>query len=257
MKISIVVPIYNEFPTLGRVLARVVDAPLPAGCTREVILVNDGSTDGSAAVLDAFSSLPDVLVLHEARNVGKGAAVRAGIARATGDVILVQDGDLEYDPADYPRLLAPIVTGDADVVFGTRFAASVRGMKWPNYVANKLLTWSANLLYRAHLTDEATGYKAFRGDVLHAIRLECVRFEFCPEITAKVRRLGYTIQEVPIRYSPRSIREGKKIRYRDGFEALWTLFRCRFVPMRSFLVSDRPIRPLRARHHRALNPSSL
>jgi glycosyltransferase involved in cell wall biosynthesis len=212
-----------------------------------VILVNDGSTDGSASVLDAFAARPDVMVHHEGRNVGKGAAVRAGIARASGDIVLVQDGDLEYDPADYPQLLAPIVSGQADVVFGTRFTASVKGMKWPNYLANKLLTWSANVLYFAHLTDEATGYKAFRADVLRAITLECVRFEFCPEVTAKVRRLGYAIHEVPIRYSARSIREGKKIRYRDGFEALWTLFRCRFVPMRSFVVSDRPIRPMRTR----------
>ncbi len=238
MKISIIVPVYNEYPTLGSVLARIVSAPLPHGCSREVIIVDDGSTDGSARLLDLFAGANGAIVHHSAHNRGKGAAVRAGIALATGDVMLVQDGDLEYDPADYARLLQPIVDGRADAVYGTRFTAPVPDMKWPNWIANRVLTGAANVLYGAGITDEATGYKAFRSELLRRITLRCVRFEFCPEVTAKLRRLGYTIHEVPISDRPRSIREGKKIRTRDGVEAQWTLIRYRFGTSARFVSSS-------------------
>ena len=238
MKVSIVIPVYNEKPTLAEVIRRVVAAPLPEGCEREVIVVNDGSTDGTDLALEECRrQYRAVMTCHVARNEGKGRALRLGIARASGDIVLVQDGDLEYDPLDYHAVLAPIVDGDAQVVYGSRFRASVAGMAWPNWIANRLLTVAANLLFDAGLTDEATAYKAFRAPVLQQLVLTCRRFEFCPEVTAKLRRLGVTIHEVPIRYQPRSIEQGKKIRWWDGVAALWTLAKYRVVPR------DRFIRP--------------
>jgi glycosyltransferase involved in cell wall biosynthesis len=232
MKVSIVIPVYNEKPTLPEVVRRVAEAPLPAGMTRELIVVNDGSTDGTGAVLDALGEqYPAIIRHHSAVNAGKGSALRIGIARATGDIILVQDGDLEYNPEEYPRILQPIVDGRAEVVYGSRFQTSVSGMRWANWLANRLLTVTANLLYGARLTDEATAYKAFRAPLLQSIDLQCRRFEFCPEVTAKVRRLGVPIAEVPISYQPRRIEDGKKIRYTDGFHALWTLIKYRFTPL--------------------------
>lgn len=234
MKVSILIPVYNEFLTLPLVVQRVLGAPLPHGCEKEIIIIDDGSTDGTTELLGQYKESPLVVVHHSIVNFGKGAALRIGIAKSTGDVILVQDGDLEYDPNDYPKILEPLVCWHAKVVYGSRFLGKVRGMKWANWLANKLLTFTANLLYGARITDEATAYKAFRREVLEAVLLKCMRFEFCPEITAKVRRLGYEIVEVPISYNPRGILEGKKIGWRDGAEALWTLIRYRSAPLRSF-----------------------
>lgn len=222
MKVSIVIPVYNEFPTFSQVLERVRRAPLPAGCEKEIIVIDDGSTDGTAQLLGPER--------HTISHAGKGSAIRAGIQLATGDIVLIQDGDLEYDPNDYARLLEPIVAGHADIVYGSRFLRTPVAMAMPNRIANRILTAAANLLYRARLTDEATAYKAFRTDVLRGIHLNCRRFEFCPEVTAKARRLGFRIHEVPVSYNARGIAEGKKIRARDGWEALWTLLKYRFVP---------------------------
>ena len=237
MIVSIVIPVYNESLTLSLVLQRVLDAPLPSGCQREVIVVDDGSTDGTSELLEKYSTRDEVIAHHSIVNFGKGAAVRVGIAKASGEIVLIQDGDLEYDPKDYPRILQPIIEGTADVVYGSRFMAGVRGMKWANWLANKILTLTANVLFAAHITDEATGYKAFRASVLWDFRLSCLRFEFCPEVTAKLCRMGYHIHEVPISYNPRGILEGKKIRWHNGFEALWTLVKYRFVPLRAFATS--------------------
>jgi dolichol-phosphate mannosyltransferase len=220
MKVSIIIPVYNEFHTFSQVLERVRRAPLPAGCEKEIVVIDDGSTDGTAQMLGPER--------HVISHSGKGSAIRAGIELATGDIVLIQDGDLEYDPKDYARLLEPIVSGRADIVYGSRFLGPRVAMALPNRIANRVLTATANLLYGARLTDEATAYKAFRMSVLRRIHLKCRRFEFCPEVTAKARRLGFSIHEIPVSYNPRGIAEGKKIRARDGWEALWTLLRYRF-----------------------------
>jgi len=219
MTVSIIIPVYNEFRTFDQVLERVRRAPLPPGCAKEIVVIDDGSTDGTAQTLGQER--------HTIRHAGKGSAVRAGIERATGDIVLIQDGDLEYDPNDYARLLEPIVAGRADIVYGSRFLGQQPAMARRNRIANRILTAAANLLYGARITDEATAYKAFRITVLRAMHLKCRRFEFCPEVTAKACRLGYRIHEVPVSYNARGIAEGKKIRARDGWEALWTLLRYR------------------------------
>jgi glycosyltransferase involved in cell wall biosynthesis len=217
-----------------------MDAPLPDGCDREVVIVDDGSTDGTTQLLEQYKASPIVLVHHSVVNFGKGAAIRIGLAKATGAIILIQDGDLEYDPNDYPKVLEPLVAGAATVVYGSRFRGSLRGMKWANWLANKILTGTTNMLYGARITDEATAYKAFRASVLQSIRLVCLRFEFCPEVTAKVRRMGHKIHEVPISYNARGIDEGKKIRWQDGFQALWTLLKYRLAPLRT--IAAKPIK---------------
>jgi glycosyltransferase involved in cell wall biosynthesis len=241
--ISVIIPVYNEFQRLPQVLERVIDAPLPEGCQKEIVLVDDGSTDGTTELVDQYKGLPLVLVHHSIVNFGKGAAIRVGLAKASGDYVLIQDGDLEYDPREYPLVLEPLVTGQATVVYGSRFRQRPRGMKRMNWLANKILTMSANLLFGARITDEATAYKAFRADVLKSIRLKCLRFEFCPEVTAKVRRAGHRIHEVPISYNARGIEDGKKIRWQDGVQALWTLIKYRIVPLDSFMVGVREGRP--------------
>lgn len=227
MKISIVIPVYNEARTLPELLNQVQVAELPGGCVKEVLIIDDGSTDCTSAFLRSFAHT-NVVAVHLERNQGKGAAIRAGIAVATGDVILIQDGDLEYDPGDYRTLLAPFVGGTADVVYGSRFLGRCEAMKWRHRLANVILTSTANFLYGANITDQGTAYKAFRAELLKNFDLQSERFEFCSEVTAKTRRCGYRIYEVPIRYKARTISGGKKIRLRDGFQALWTLVKLRF-----------------------------
>jgi dolichol-phosphate mannosyltransferase len=230
VKLSILIPVYNEFRTFPQVLERVRRAPLPDGCAKEIIVIDDGSTDGTSHAIDEFARAGVIIAHRSATNLGKGMAIRAGLALATGDVVLIQDGDLEYDPGDYSRLIEPILRGEAEVIYGARFPGA-RDMALRNRVANAILTFAANLLYNARIRDEATAYKAFRTPLLRSLNLECTRFEFCPEVTAKLRRLGYRIREVPIRYNARGIAAGKKIRARDGFEALWTLLRYRVQPL--------------------------
>lgn len=239
MKVSVIIPIYNEFRTFSQVLERVRRAPLPEGCSKEIVVIDDGSTDGTTGVLNDYARLGLVIGHSSILNFGKGTAVRTGIILASGDIIIVQDGDLEYDPNDYARIVGPIVRGEADVVYGSRFLGKPCAMAIKNLIANRILACAANLLYGARITDEATAYKAFRASILRNMRLECSRFEFCPEVTAKVRRLGYRIHEVPISYNARGIADGKKIRASDGFEALWTLIKYRFAARKQFLIPRR------------------
>jgi dolichol-phosphate mannosyltransferase len=236
MKVSIIIPVYNEFRAFDQVLERVRRASLPESCSKEIVVVDDGSTDGTAGRVRDYSHQGVVIGHQSVLNFGKGTAVRVGITLASGDIILIQDGDLEYDPSDYARIIEPIVRGAADVVYGSRFLGKPKGMAFRNLIANRILTAAANLLYGACLTDEATAYKAFRATVLDRIALKCRGFEFCPEVTAKLRRLGYKIHEVPISYNARGIAEGKKIRARHGFEALWTLVKYRFTPRKRLLA---------------------
>jgi glycosyltransferase involved in cell wall biosynthesis len=227
--VSVIIPIYNESQYVERILQRVRAAPLPAGLRKELIVVDDGSTDGTTLILDNLHRDRTLKVHHSVLNFGKGTAIRVGLHYATGDFILIQDGDLEYDPNEYGELLQPLIEGKADVVYGSRFIGKLSGMRWQNYLANKILTLTANLLYGAKITDEATGYKAFRREVLLQIPLKCKRFEFCPEVTAKARKKGFRIVEVPITYEGRTAQQGKKIRFLDGLQAIWTLLRYRLV----------------------------
>ncbi len=222
IKLSVIVPVYNEEATVAEAVARVRASPLDT----EIIVVDDASTDRTPEIVASLAG-PDLRLLRQPHNRGKGAAIRRGIPEATGDVIVIQDADLEYDPADYPALVAPIAAGQADVVYGTR-APHFHGMRWQNRLFNRLAAALTNLLYHADITDEATCYKAFRAEVLRSIPLRCQGFEFCPEVTAKVRKRGLRIHEVPIRYQARTYGAGKKIRCWDGVVALWTLLRYRF-----------------------------
>jgi len=223
MKVSVIIPVYNERDTIAETLARVRKAPVD----KEIIVVDDASSDGTPGIVESLPG-PDLKLVRQPRNQGKGAAIRRGLEEASGEVILIQDADLEYDPADYPKLIAPIEAGEAEVVYGTR-APEFRGMRFPHRVFNWLAARLANLLYRAGISDEATCYKVFRAAVIKQIPLKCQRFEFCPEVTAKVRKRGLRIHEVPISYQARSVGAGKKIRWWDGIEALWTLIKYRFT----------------------------
>lgn len=224
--LSVIVPVYNEAATVAPLLDRVVAVP----CVKQVIVVDDGSTDGSSALLEKWADHPHVILLRHPHNRGKGAAIRTGLAHAQGRFTLVQDADLEYDPFDYPRLLEPLLQWQADIVYGSRYLRPSPGRRSCGRLFRYgvvLLNLAVRLLYGVRLTDEATCYKVLPTDVLRSMELQCERFEFCPEVTAKACRMGLTITEVPIRYTPRTAAEGKKIRWTDGWEALATLWRWR------------------------------
>ena len=226
MKLSVVIPVFNEVDNIEEILKRVKATKLAS----EIVVVDDGSEDGTRKVLKKLDGKSGVrVVLHE-KNQGKGAAVHTGLQAALGDVILIQDADLEYDPRDYPTLLQPIKENTADVVYGSRFLGGPRRavMFW-HMIANQLLTFMTNILYDTILTDMETGYKVFRRQVVEGMPLRAHRFDFEPEFTAKVLKRHYRIYEVPISFNPRDYSEGKKIKLRDAFEAVWTLLKYRFI----------------------------
>lgn len=231
MKLSIIVPVFNERNLLPEVVSRITSAPLPTGITREIVIVDDCSTDGGREWLAEFvDDRHEVTIAFHENNRGKGAALRTGFAAATGDVVVVQDADLEYDPREYGRLLEPILDGRADVVFGTRFLGQThRVLYYWHAVGNWLLTMVSNMLSNLNLTDMECCYKMFRREVLSSLVLREDRFGFEPEVTAKVARLGCRIYEVPVSYSGRTYEEGKKISWRDGVSALRCIVWYNFV----------------------------
>jgi glycosyltransferase involved in cell wall biosynthesis len=226
MKLSIIMPVYNEKATIETIISKVMGAD--ARVTKELIIVDDASTDGTRDCLKHFIGRTDLQVIFHERNRGKGAAIRTGLTHATGDIVLIQDADLEYDPKDYARLLDPIIDGQADAVYGNRFHGEThRVLYFWHAFGNSILTLACNLVTNLNLSDMEVGYKVFRADVLRRIRLRSDRFGFEPEVTAKVAKLGCRIYEVPISYYGRTYAEGKKITWRDGVVAFWCIVRYR------------------------------
>jgi glycosyltransferase involved in cell wall biosynthesis len=226
MKVCVLIPVYNEVQTIREIIRRVQQT----GLADEILVVDDGSTDGTREILRQLDEQDGVRVILHEHNQGKGAAVRTGILNATQDVILIQDADLEYDPRDYPVLLRPLQEGIADVVYGSRFLGGARRpvFFW-NMVANKVLTFLTNILYNNILSDMETGYKVFRREIVKDMVLRSHRFDFEPEFTAKILKRKVRLYEVPISFNPRDWSQGKKIRAKDAFFAVWTLFKYRFV----------------------------
>jgi glycosyltransferase involved in cell wall biosynthesis len=228
LKLSVVIPVYNEYGTIRELLRRVRNVDI-GDIQKELVIVDDFSKDGTRDLLAEEATSPDVVLQFHAVNMGKGAAVRTGLAHASGDIILVQDADLEYDPNDYPALLAPILDGRTQAVYGSRFQGAIKDMSFSHAFGNRLITIVANILYGTRLTDVETCYKVFTAEVKSKIHLRSDRWGFDPEITARILKNGYRIFETPIHYQGRAHTEGKKISWKDAVTVLWTLLKYRFV----------------------------
>lgn len=229
MKLSIIIPVYNEKKTIEEILKQVMAVKIPK-INKEIIIVDDKSTDGTREILKKIKKRhPRLRIIYHSQNQGKGAAVRMGFQNANGDILLVQDADLEYDPHDIPKLLEPIQKGKAEVVYGSRFTGERRNMLFWHMVGNRFLTFLVNLLYNTTLSDMEVCYKLFTKRALKNVKLKEDRFGFDPEITAKILKKGIRIYEVPISYAGREFEEGKKIKWKDGFRILWVLIKYRFV----------------------------
>ncbi len=224
--ISIVVPVFNEARTVAEVIERLIEIELPA--PREILVVNDGSTDGTREVLDRVARRPELRIIHAEKNGGKGSAIRIGFSKAAGTIVAIQDADLELDPAQLADLTQPIIDGRTRVVYGSRFLAGRPDAPWLSIFANQVLTGVTNLLFGGRLTDMETCYKVMAREIAQSLDLESNRFDIEPEITAKLLRAGHSILELPIKFEPRSRAQGKKIGWRDGFRAIQVLFKYRF-----------------------------
>ena len=224
--VSVIIPAFNEEQTIGQVLAALRALPLE----KQIIVVNDGSTDGTYTVLQELRATYELTVVQCQENRGKGFAIRSGLAHVKGEVVVIQDADMELDPADIPELVKPLETKNVQVVYGSRFLNGRGNASLQNFIANRILAIYTNLLYGCRITDESTGYKAFSTELITRLALTCEGFEFCPEVTAKILRAGYRIYEVPVSYVPRTKKQGKKLRFwSDGLFAAWTLLKYRFI----------------------------
>lgn len=234
MKLSIIIPVYNEAKTILKVIQKVQEVTLPEGITREILIVDDGSTDGTKEILEQIPPDPALRIFFQKQNQGKTAAVKIGITQATGDFIITQDADLEYDPRFYPMLLEPILKQKADIVYGSRFKGHREGMTFINWLANKISNFTMNSFFHSHLTDFHSGFKLFKSDILKNIKITSENFTFDTEITARLLDQGYSIDEVPIEYSARTKAEGKKITWGSALETYFFLLRYFFTSSHNF-----------------------
>jgi dolichol-phosphate mannosyltransferase len=229
MLLSVIIPVYNERDTILKILEKVKSVKIDK-IDKEIIIVDDFSTDGTREILESLKGKDEKLkIIFQKKHVGKGFAIRTALKFVEGEIVLIQDADLEYDPNEYPKLIEPILEGKAKIVYGSRVLKKNPKASIIFYIGGRFLSFLTNLLYGTNITDEPTGYKVFSTDVLKSIDLKCLGFEFCPEVTAKVAKKGYKIYEVPINYNPRSIKEGKKIRFKDALKAVFTLIKYRFI----------------------------
>ena len=232
MRLSVIMPVYNEKETIEEIIRQVKLVALD----KEIIIIDDASTDGTREILKAMENKSNtndeknkIKIIYRKRRQGKGSAIRRGLEEVSGEIVIIQDADLEYDPQDYYKLVQPIISDKARIVYGSRVLGKGKISYLSFYLGGRFLSFLTNFLYNACITDEPTCYKVFRSEVIKSINLKCKGFEFCPEVTAKVRKKGYKIYEVPIHYYPRSIEKGKKINWKDGVMAIWTLIKYRFV----------------------------